>query len=181
VSGMRGARLALGVYDEASRLGKVVALAATSEDDVHSFLMKRCPFYTAVVSGDNAARMQPDAWCDGHDDEGGQVAMTPRTPEASTVPEPIGKPGGPGLWHVKGMQLPPYVQHLAHHLIGKYGESRGIAMAKGIVAKWAMGVNPGGKHPTKTHADVRAAAQKNIAEWEQKRARAHAQSREKSS
>lgn len=49
-----------------------------------------------------------------------------------------------------------------------------------MVKKWAQGVNPGG-WPTKsgkgkrTHPDVQAAAARNIAEWEEKRARAHAQ------
>lgn len=41
--------------------------------------------------------------------------------------------------------------------------------------RWSQGVNPGGKHPTKTHPDVRAAAAKNVAEWERKRQIAHEQ------
>lgn len=150
--------------------------AEHTEREASEHLLRECPWYQHVGKG---GRDHPDLHCRPATDGGGAlVKFTPHTQEASTVPEPIGKPGGPGLWHVKGMQLPPYVQHLAHHLIGKYGESRGIAMAKGIVAKWAKGVNPGGKHPTKTHPDVRAAAGKAIAQWEEKRARAHAQSAE---
>jgi hypothetical protein len=152
--------------------------AALGGDEAHEHLMKQCPWYRNVCEGKNCWH-DPGEHCKPGDAK--QVKLTPRTPEASTVPEPIGKPGGPGLWHVKGMQLPPYVQHLAHHLIGKYGESRGIAMAKGIVAKWAKGVAPGGKKGGKTrhtHPDVRAAATKAIAQWEEKRGEAHAQSRE---
>lgn len=163
-----------------SALERVLALAAdsgTSEEEVHEHLMKQCPWYTAVSKGENPG--DPETHCT---PAGGKVKLTPRTAEASTVPEPIGKPGGPGLWHVKGMQLPAYVQHLAHHLIGKYGESRGIAMAKGIVAKWKQGINPGGRHKngkvSHVHPDVQAAASKAIAQWEEKRATAHEQSRE---
>ena len=109
------------------------------------------------------------------------VKLTPRTPEASTVPEPTVPPGGPGLFHVKGMQLPPYIQHLWHHLAPKYGKHRAYGMAVGIVKKWAAGVNPGGWKTKsgkgkRTHADVRAAAARNVAMWEADKARAHAQS-----
>lgn len=162
-----------------SALERVLALAAdsgTSEEEVHEHLMRQCPWYTAVSKGENPG--DPETHCK----PAGKVKLTPRTAEASTVPEPIGKPGGPGFWHVKGMQLPAYVQHLAHHLIGKYGESRGIAMAKGIIAKWKQGINPGGRHKdgkvSHVHPDVQAAASKAIAQWEEKRATAHEQSRE---
>lgn len=62
--------------------------------------------------------------------------------------------------------------------MARYGKEKAYGVAKGIVAKWAEGIAPGGKKggkPRHTHPDVRAAAQRNIAEWEQKRARAHAQ------
>lgn len=121
------------------------------------------------------AAIQRGHVCDEWD--GKKVGLTPRTPEASTVPQPTVPPGGPGLWHVKGMELPPYVQHLYKHLVGRYGKHKAYGVAVGVVKKWAAGVNPGGRHPTKTHADVRAAAAKNVAEWEAKRARAHAQHR----
>src|SRR5205085_1205949 len=35
----------------------------------------------------------------------------------AVVHEPVGNPGGPGLWHHKNMQLPAYVQHIANDLI----------------------------------------------------------------
>lgn len=90
--------------------------------------------------------------------------MTARTPIASTVPEPLGKPGGPGLFHHKGLQLPPYIQHVAHEMLKKgKSESEAIQMALGIVKKWAAG--GGGVHP-----DVQAAAAKAVAEWEKDKA-----------
>jgi len=38
------------------------------------------------------------------------VALTARTAEASTVHQPTVPPGGPGLFHMKGHQLPPYLR-----------------------------------------------------------------------
>lgn len=112
-----------------------------------------------------------------------RVKLTPRTPEASTVPQPTVPPGGPGLFHVKGMQLPPYIQHLYKHLVARYGRQKAYGVAVGVVKKWAAGVNPGGWKTKsgkgkRTHPDVRAAAQKNVAQWEADRARAHKQSAE---
>lgn len=104
------------------------------------------------------------------------VDLTAETATASTVPEPFGKPSGPGLWHVKGMELPAYIQHVAHDLLegGRVSTvSEAIRMAKGIVQDWADGRTPNGKGHV--HPDVQAAAKKAIAEWEAKRARAHAQ------
>lgn len=93
---------------------------------------------------------------------------TPETAVASSVPKPFGSPSGPGLWHHKGWELPPYIQHVAHALVkqGK-SESEAISMAVGVVRKWAAG---GGG----VHADVQAAAAKNIAAWEALKAAAGA-------
>jgi hypothetical protein len=90
-------------------------------------------------------------------------------------------PGGPGLFRIKGRELPPYVQHLWHHLAPKYGKHRAYGMAVGIVKKWAAGVNPGGWKTKsgkgkRTHPDVRAAAARNVAMWEKDKVDAHAQS-----
>lgn len=94
--------------------------------------------------------------------------MTARTAEASTVHQPFGKPSGPGLFHVKGLQLPAYIQHVAHELVKKgRPESQAIQMAVGIIKNWARG--GGGVKP-----DVVAAAQKALAEWEAAKAKAHA-------
>ena len=109
-----------------------------------------------------------------------QLFLTPRTPEASTVVQPTVPPGGPGLFHIKGEHLPPYVEHLYKHLVGRYGKKKAYGVAIGVVKKWAAGINPGGKHPTHTHADVRAAAAKNVAQWEASKAKAHARHGSKS-
>ena len=98
----------------------------------------------------------------------GAVGRTAETATASSVHEPIGAPGGPGLWKHKTWQLPPYIQHVAHHLIDKFGESRGIEMAVGIVKNWAAGHDGKGHQVT---PEVQAAAAKNIAQWEAMKAR----------
>lgn len=96
--------------------------------------------------------------------------MTAQTATASTVHHPLGKPGGPGLFHVKGMQLPAYIQNVAHAMIrsGK-DKARAIQMAIGIVRNWAAGHDG---HGNKVSAQVQAAAQKAIAEYNADRARA---------
>jgi hypothetical protein len=102
--------------------------------------------------------------------------LTAETPAASTVPHPFGSPTGPGLWHVKGMMLPAYIQNVAHALLrdgAAQDEADAIQKAVGIVQDWAAGRTPNGKG--RVHADVQAAASKAVAEWEAKRARAHAQ------
>jgi hypothetical protein len=99
------------------------------------------------------------------------LGLTPQTPEASTVPKPI-HPDGPGLWHHKHMQAPPYVQHVAQALMrrGK-SESEAYHMAVGLMHSWSEGHDGHGHH---VHSDVRAAAAANLAKWEELRAHAHA-------
>jgi hypothetical protein len=89
---------------------------------------------------------------------------TAETPIASTVHEPFGSPSGPGLFHHKGLQLPAYIQHVAHRLVAQ-GHPRGkaIGMAVGIIRNWAEGHDGHGNH---VHPDVQAAAAKALAEWE---------------
>ena len=97
-----------------------------------------------------------------------ELARTAETATASTVHHPIGRPGGPGLWKHPTWQLPAYIQNVAKHLVVKFGESRGIEMAVGIVKNWAAG------HDGKGHsvsAVVQAAAGRAIAEWEALKAR----------
>ena len=79
--------------------------------------------------------------------------------------EPLGKPGGPGLFHHKGLQLPAFVQHIARDLMESRGmaESEAIATAVAQCKKWAAGgedVKP----------DTRAKAAAAIAEWERLKA-----------
>ena len=101
---------------------------------------------------------------------------TAETPVASTVKEPFGSPAGPGLFHVKGLELPAYVQHVGHHLeaLG-HPRSQAIQMAIGVIRDWAAGRTPNGKGHV--HPDVQAAAAKALAEWEADKAAAHGKSR----
>lgn len=97
---------------------------------------------------------------------------TLQTPTASTVHHPFGKPGGPGLWKHRDLQLPAYIQNVAHAFVrGGMDESGAIHKAVGVVKDWAAGRTPNGKGHV--HPDVQAAAAKAIAEWEALRARAH--------
>ena len=81
--------------------------------------------------------------------------------------EPLGKPGGPGLWHM-GAQLPAFIQHIARDLMEQRGMSKSRAIATAVAAckRWAAG--GGGVHP-----DTRAKAAAAIADWERLRAKAH--------
>jgi phage head maturation protease len=83
--------------------------------------------------------------------------------------EPVGKPGGPGLWHDKHRQLPAYIQHIANDLISERGMSESVAIATAIsmCKKWAAG----GKN---VHPDTRVKAAAAIAEWERLKASTHA-------
>ena len=103
------------------------------------------------------------------------LEFTAQTPIVSTVHHPFGKPNGPGLWHVKGMELPAYIQNVAHALIRNgqaHGESEAIHKAVGIVDDWAHGRTPNGKG--KVSPQVQSAAVKAMAEFRVKQARAHA-------
>lgn len=83
----------------------------------------------------------------------------------ASTPEPLGRKN---LWHIKGLMLPAYIQHIAHALIGAgHTESDAIAIAVGVVKRWAAG---GGK----VDPGTRAAAAKALGEWEKARAEAHA-------
>lgn len=87
----------------------------------------------------------------------------------ASIHEPVGKPGGPGLWGHKTWQLPAYIQHIANDLREKRGmtESRAIQVAIGVVKRWARG---GGN----VDAGTRAAAAKAVTEWEALKLKAHA-------
>jgi hypothetical protein len=102
---------------------------------------------------------------------GQAVTMSADTGRLATTPHPFGKPGGPGLWGVKGMELPPYVQNIAHALLrtGRAkDEGQAIAMARAATKRWLHGKN--------VHPEVRAAAAGADADWRAKQATAHAHS-----
>lgn len=105
------------------------------------------------------------------------VDLTAQTAAASTVPHPFGSPSGPGLWHMKGVQLDPYIQNVAHALLRSGSaktRSQAIHMAYGLVENWSQGRTGRGKG--QVHPDVQAAAVKSIANMDAKRAAAHSQS-----
>jgi hypothetical protein len=84
-----------------------------------------------------------------------------QTAELSTTHRPLGTHG---LWGDKDAQLPAYVQNVAHALIRDgMDESQAIATAIASVKRWARG----GGHVT---PEVRAAAAKAVAEWEELKA-----------
>jgi hypothetical protein len=97
------------------------------------------------------------------------LEMSADTARLAVTPAPIGQPGGPGAYHVKGMEFPPYFQNVRNALI-RAGHSEGSATAItwGSVRKWAAG--SGNVHP-----EVRAAAVKALAGLAAMSARAHAQ------
>lgn len=104
--------------------------------------------------------------------------MTAGTAAASTVHHPFGSPSGPGLFRMKGAQLPAYIQNVAHALQRSGSaatESQAIEMAVGIVKRWAAGAGAKGK---KVSPDVQAAAARAVAEWTALKTAAHSHANE---
>jgi 2'-5' RNA ligase len=103
---------------------------------------------------------------------GRAVNLSADTARLAVTPSPAGKPGGPGLYHVKGMSLPPYFQHVRDALI-RSGHPPAVAYAItwGAIRRWARG---GGK----AHPEVVAAAQAALADLAAKSAVAHAHANE---
>lgn len=95
--------------------------------------------------------------------------MSEKTAILESTPAPLGKPGGPGLFRMKGARLPNYIEQIAKGLMEKRGmtRSRAIQTSIGVCQRWARG---GGD----VHPEVRAAAAKAIAEWEARKAEARA-------
>lgn len=91
---------------------------------------------------------------------------------AGTAPEPFST-SHTSNWVARVGGLPTLFQHVAHDLMekGNLDESHAISEAIGIVHNWAHG-HDGRGHPVSPA--VVAEAVKAIAEWDAKRARAHA-------
>lgn len=100
------------------------------------------------------------------------LELSKETPRLAATPAPIGKYG---LWHVKGMQFPPYFQNVRNALI-QNGHS--VAEASQItwaaIRRWARGQKTGGEKGN-IHPEVRAAARAALAGIAKDQARAHAQ------
>ena len=79
--------------------------------------------------------------------------LSARTAALERTPAPRGRPGGPGLYDVKGMGHTAYFQQVVKALITKRGmpEDKAYRIAWGALRKWRRG----GGH---THPEVRAAA-----------------------
>lgn len=88
--------------------------------------------------------------------------------EAKYDTSPVGTPGGRQNWVDEVGGLPPYIRAIAHALIREgRSESQAIQLAVGAVKRWAAG---GDDVTAKTRAKAAAA----LAEWEAKKAAAHA-------
>ena len=95
--------------------------------------------------------------------------LSANTGRLSVTPAPRGKPGGPGLYDIKGEGHTPYLQQIVKALIEKRGmpESKAYAIARAAIRRWSAG----GGH---VHPEVRAAAGKAEAGELAKQARAKA-------
>lgn len=100
------------------------------------------------------------------------LELSKETPRLAATPAPIGKYG---LWHVKGMQFPPYFQNVRNALM-RNGHS--VAEASEITWKairsWAAKKTTGGEKGH-IHPEVVEAARQALAGIARDQARAHAQ------
>ncbi len=93
-------------------------------------------------------------------------------PKSSTYPD-LGKPGGPGLFGVKGMKLPAKIAAVAKHLHYEKGKDKGTAIA--IAVSQARKICATGQSNFGQVApEKRAQYCKAVAEWEAKKAEARA-------
>jgi hypothetical protein len=97
------------------------------------------------------------------------IEMSAETGRLASTPAPRGKPGGPGLYGVRGNMHSPYMQQIVKALIEKRGMDPGkaYAIAWEAMRKWSKG---GGK----VHPEVRAAAAGGLGLEKVAEARAHA-------
>jgi hypothetical protein len=151
------------ITDAASLADAIQAIGrAKNPDATKAFIKKRAKALGLSSKIPDSWGLQE--WCDEHAEEWlpteAQLQESAKTAGYAVTPHPFGKPGGPGLWKHKGLQLPPYIQNVAHG-IQKSGstESGAIAKAIGIIKRWAAG---GGK----VRPEVKAAAAAALAQWE---------------
>lgn len=68
------------------------------------------------------------------------IVESAKTAGYSVTPHPLGKPDGPGLWHHKGLELPPYIQNVAQGILKTTKDkSKAIQIAIGRIEDWASG------------------------------------------
>jgi hypothetical protein len=86
--------------------------------------------------------------------------------------EPIGKPGGPGVWGMKGKQYPAYFQHIRNDLIqAGHPEAEAHSLAWGILRNFAAGHDGKGN---RVSPEVQAKAVAALAEMKKLQAQAKA-------
>ena len=101
-----------------------------------------------------------------------QLARDYELHRAGLTPEPRGKPGGPGLYHMKGAGHSAYFQHIVNDLIGSgTPESRAYSLAWGILRNFAAGHDGKGN---RVSAETQAKAAAALAEENKRRAQAKA-------
>jgi hypothetical protein len=93
-------------------------------------------------------------------------------PDSKSYPD-LGKPGGPGLFHIKGKKLPPKIEAIAKHLHYEKGKDKSTAIAI-AVSQCKKICATGESNFGKVSPAVRAEYCKSAAEWEADKAQAHA-------
>lgn len=99
------------------------------------------------------------------------IELSAQTGRLAATPAPYGRPGGPGLYGVRGNKHSDYFEQIVKALMEKRGMDKGraSAVAWGVLRKWSRG----GGH---VHPEVRAAAAGALAKEGEARARAHGHS-----
>ena len=138
-------------------------------------------FRARIEAGDTMAVLDLEAYTAGLDaktvrevarrtdaDVPGGVEMSAGTAQLEVTPAPYGRPGGPGLYHVKGLKHSDYLENIVQALMRKgMDKGKATAIARGSIRRWMRG---GGHVPP----EVRAAAAGAEAEELKAQARAHA-------
>jgi hypothetical protein len=101
--------------------------------------------------------------------DGPAAELSAKTAALEVTPAPYGKPGGPGLYNIKGNKHSDYLEQVVRALMTKRGMDKGhaTAIAYSALKKWRAG---GGN----VHPEVRAAATGALAEEKAKGAAARA-------
>jgi len=165
------------IRDSRGKIHKVISIDPTAYEarfkgDVASSHLpadikaRMAPYERGLQTGAVYKRLQREYRGPGTQAGASTVQFSAETGRLDTESHPFGKPGGPGLWGVKGMELPPYIQNIARALLRKgraKNLSQAIAMAKGATSRWEHGKN--------TSPEVRAASAETNASWVAKQAR----------
>jgi hypothetical protein len=107
------------------------------------------------------------------------IDLSARTPMLSVTPAPYGRPGGPGLYRLKGNAHSPYYEQVVQALMRKRGMSKAqaSAVAWGALRHWAAGRNTARKGhvtPVVQAAAGRALGQEAAAAAKARAAHGHA-------